>query len=86
MWMVESSAEDLYVLDNYAPMKFQPGKTRNDGVAMYLHASFSFEIIELDNNCTNQKREKNIVICLYNTPRSINNTSWSTSMFILAVL
>ena len=47
-WMVESSAEDLYVLDNYAPMKFQPGKTRNEGVAKYVHESLSFEIIEFD--------------------------------------
>ena len=26
MLIVESSAEDPYVLDNYAPMKFQPEK------------------------------------------------------------
>ena len=45
-WMIESSAEDLYVLDNCAPMKFQPGKTSNEGVAIYVHESLSFEIIE----------------------------------------
>ena len=39
-WMVEPSAEDLYVLDNYEPMKFQPGKTRNEAVAIYIHESF----------------------------------------------
>ena len=38
-WMVESSAEDLYVLNNYAPMKFQLEKTRNEGVAIYVHES-----------------------------------------------
>ena len=37
--MVESSTGDLYVLDNYAPMKFQPGTTRNEGVAIYVHES-----------------------------------------------
>ena len=45
--MVESSAEGVYVLDNYAPLKFQSGKTRNEGVAIDVHESFSFEIIEL---------------------------------------
>ena len=28
-WVIESSAENLHVLDNNAPIKFQPGKTRN---------------------------------------------------------
>ena len=79
-WMVESSAEDHYVLDNYAPMKFKPGKTRNEGVAIYVHESLSFEIIKfgtgIDLNyiaisCTNLKKEKNNVVCLYNSP-SVN--------------
>ena len=63
-WMVESTAGDLYVLDNHAPMKFQPGKTRNEGVAIYVHESLSFELLEFDIgidlnyfaiNCTNLK-------------------------------
>ena len=41
-WMVESPAEDLYDIDNYAPMKFQPGKNRNEGVAIYVHESTLF--------------------------------------------
>ena len=45
-WMVESSAEDFYVLDNFAPMKFQPGRTRNEGAATDVHESLFFEIIE----------------------------------------
>ena len=75
--MVESSAGDLYVLDNCAPMKFQPGKTRNEGVAIYVHESLSFELIEIDIgidlnyiavSCTNLKKEKNNVVRLYNSP------------------
>ena len=80
-WMVESSGEDLYVLDYYASMNFQPGKTRNEGVSKYVHESLSFEIIEFDIridlnyiaiSCTNLKKAKIIVVCLYNHP-SINN-------------
>ena len=47
-WTVKSSVEDLYVLDNYAPMIFQPGKTENEGVAKDVHEKISFEIIEFD--------------------------------------
>ena len=73
-WMAESSTEDLYVSDNFAPMKLPPGKTRNEGVAIYVHESLSFEIIEFDIgidlnyiaiSCTNLK-EKIILVCLYN--------------------
>ena len=73
-WMADSSTEDLYVLDNFAPMKFPPGKTRNEGVAIYVHESLSFETIEIDIridlnyiafSCTNLK-EKFISFCLYN--------------------
>ena len=46
--MVELSAEDRYVLDKYAPIKFQPGKTRNEDRAIYVHESFSFEMIQFD--------------------------------------
>ena len=45
-WTVQSSAEDIYNLENHAPMKLQPGKTRNEGEAIYVHESLSFEIIE----------------------------------------
>ena len=38
-WMTELSAENFYALDNYAPLKFQPGETRNEGVAIYVHES-----------------------------------------------
>ena len=54
-WMVESSTEDFYVLDNYALMKFQPGKHRNEGVAIYVHESLSFEIKELGNSFISTK-------------------------------
>ena len=47
-WMVESSAEDLYVLDNYAPIEFQPRETRNEGMAIYVHVSLSFQIKKSD--------------------------------------
>ena len=50
--MVESSAEDIYVLDNYAPMKFQSGKTRIEGVAIYVYVSLSFEIREFGTGIT----------------------------------
>ena len=79
-WMVESSAEDIYVLNNYAHMKFQPGKTRKEGVAIYVHESLSFEIIEFNTGIdlnyiaisfTNLKKEKINVVCLYNDP-SVN--------------
>ena len=65
--MVESTAEEPYVLDNYAPMKIQPEKARNDGLKIYVHESLSSEIIEfgtgIDLNytaicCTNLKKEK----------------------------
>ena len=70
--MAESSAEDLHVSDNNAPMKFQPRKTRNEGVAIYVHESLSYEIIEFDTGidlnyfaicCTNLEEKKN-VLCL----------------------
>ena len=44
-WMVESYAGNFYV-DTYLPMMFQPGKTRSESVAIYVHESLSFEIIE----------------------------------------
>ena len=65
--MVESSAGDLFDLDNYAPMKFQPGKTRNEGVAIYVPESLSFETLEFDTgndfnynsfSCTNLEKDK----------------------------
>ena len=92
-WIVESFVEDLYVLDNYALMKLQPGKTRNESVAIYVHESLSFELIEfyigIDLNyiaisCTNLKKAKINVVCLSN--RSINTTSWSNSKFFLKVV
>ena len=46
--MVEPSAEDLYVFDDHESMKLQPGKTRIEGVAIYVHESLSFEIIKFD--------------------------------------
>ena len=48
-WMTELSAENLYALDNYAPLKFQPGETRTGGVAIFLHESLCFESIEIEN-------------------------------------
>ena len=90
-WMVESSAEDLYVLETYAPMKFQPGKTRNEGVAIYAHESLSFEKLEFDIgidlnyiaiSCTNLKKEKINVVCLYNPP-SVNKQYFSEQFEVL---
>ena len=79
-WMTELSAETLYASDNYAPLTFQPGETRNEGVEIYVHESLSFEPIEFDNgidlnymaiSCTNLNKEKFNVVCLYNPP-SVN--------------
>ena len=75
--IIVSSAEDLYVLDTYAPLKFQPGKTRNGGVAKYVNDSLSFGMIEFNtridlnyiaSNFTNLEIVKVIVYCLYNPP------------------
>ena len=41
MWMIQPTAEELYILDSYAAMTFQPGKTRNEDVAVYVHAVLS---------------------------------------------
>ena len=93
-WMVESSAEDLYVLDNYAPMKIQPGKTINEGVAIYVHESLSFEILEFDIgidlnyiaiSCTNLMKEKINVVCLYNPP-SVNKQNFLEQLELLLLL
>ena len=46
--MVESSAEDFFVLETFAPLKFQPGKTRNKGVAIFVHESQFFQKIEFE--------------------------------------
>ena len=49
-------------------MKFQPGKTRNEVVAIYVNGSLSIDIIEFDTendkyhiaiSCTNLNKEKN---------------------------
>ena len=73
--MVESFAEDFY-----APVKIKPGKTRNEGVAIYVHESLSFEIKVFDTeydliylaiSCTNSKKEKITLVCFYN-PRLVN--------------
>ena len=80
MLIVESSAEDPYVLDNYAPMKFQPGKTRNEVVAKNVHETLSFEITKFDAvidlnyiafSCNFVKKENVNVVCFYN-PSSVN--------------
>ena len=47
-WVVESSAEDLYVLDYYAQLKLQLGKCKNEGVAVYFLESLCFEIIDFE--------------------------------------
>ena len=50
-------------------MKFQQGKTRNEGVAIYVHESVSFEITKFGNginlkyiaiSCTNLKKRKKL--------------------------
>ena len=66
-WNVESSAEDLYVLDTYAPKNFHPWKTRTEGVSQYTSMSHSFKITEIDTgidlnyiviSCTNLNKQK----------------------------
>ena len=58
-------------------MNFYSGKTRNEGVEIYVHESLSFEIIECDIgfdliyiaiSCTNLKKEKLNVVCFCNHP------------------
>ena len=92
--MAESSAEDLQVSDNNAPMKFQPRQTRNEGVAIYVHESLSYEIIEFDTGidlnyfaiCCTKLEEKKMYFVYKSPPRSMNNTSWSTSKIFLEVV
>ena len=61
-------------------MKLQPGKTRNEGEAIYVHESLSFEIKEFGTriglnytaiSCTNLEKEKIDVVCLHSSP-SVN--------------
>ena len=77
IWMVESSGEDLYVLDIYAKMKFHPGKTRIESVAFYVQYSLTFEIKKLRHwidlnyiaiRCTNLNNEQINAVCLNNPP------------------
>ena len=83
-WMTESSDKNAYALESYAPMEFDPGSTRNEGVAIYVHESLAFELLELNIqkdsipdlnytgvNCTARNKEKFTVVCLYNSP-SVN--------------
>ena len=76
-WIIVSSAEDLHVLDTYAPMTLQPRKTRNGGVAIHVHESLSFRMIEFNtridlkyiaSSCTNPENVKINVHCIYNPP------------------
>ena len=80
-WMTESSDKNAYALESYAPMEFDPGSTRNEGVAIYVHESLAFELLELniqkdsipdlnytEVNCTARNKEKFTVVCLYNSP------------------
>ena len=82
--MTESSDKNAYALESYAPMEFDPGSTRNEGVAIYVHESLAFELLELNIqkdsipdlnytgvNCTARNKEKFTVVCLYNSP-SVN--------------
>ena len=47
-WTTESSDKNAYALESYAPMEFDPGSTRNEGVAIYVHESLAFELLELN--------------------------------------
>ena len=83
-WMTESSDKNAYALESYAPMEFDPCSTRNEGVAIYVHESLAFELLEPNIqkdsipdlnytgvNCTARNREKFTVVCFYNSP-SVN--------------
>ena len=83
-WMTESSDKNAYALESYAAMEFDPGSTKNEGVAIYVHESLAFELLELNIqkdsipdlnytgvNCTARNKEKFTVVCLYNSP-SVN--------------
>ena len=85
-WMTESSDKNAYALESYAPMEFDPGSTRNEGVAIYVHESLAFELLELNIqkdsipdlnytgvNCTARNKEKFTVVCLYNSPSVIKH-------------
>ena len=45
--MTESSVKSAYYLKSYAPMEFEPGPTRNRGVAIYVHESLCPKPLEL---------------------------------------
>ena len=47
-WMTESSDKNAYALESYAPMEFDPGSTRNEGVAIYVHESLAIELLKLN--------------------------------------
>ena len=58
-------------------MKFQPGKTKNEGMAIYVHKPLFSKIKEFDNridlnysaiSCTKLKKEKIDVVCSNDPP------------------
>ena len=65
-------------------MEFDPGSTRNEGVAIYVHEALYFEPLDLslrtdffldlnrtEVNATTKNKESFTVVCLYTSP-SVN--------------
>ena len=48
-WLNTSSDMNVFALEGYFPILSQPGLTRNEGVAIYIHKSLFFEQIRVEN-------------------------------------
>ena len=74
-WISKDFNCDLFKLNEYSPMLYKHGKSRNEGVILYIHQTLTYDEEEIHSSmnivgakCVTQNNESFLVFCLYNSP------------------
>ena len=74
-WIRKDFNCDLFKLNEYSPMLYKHGKSRNEGVILYIHQTLTYDEEEIHSSmnivgakCVTQNNESFLVFCLYNSP------------------